>query len=506
MKRFSEQFHKKSQSVKLKAVERDDLRERLVSYMEYHPLPAELRSARKRATAAPLMTEAFTTVSVSLKTFLKSAAVMAAVVLVTVPYLAERAVPGDPLYAVKVSFNEEIRSTLTFDSAQRVEWETERLNRRIAEARLLASEGRLTEEVEAEVADAVRIHSQNAKREIEVLRALDADEATIASIALESTLAVQATALNREQAKLLEQATEGGEVSVENSTDLIAVAVNESRDQADVSASSTAPSYEKLMARVEQNTTRIYELRSGIEESVSEAQLKEVSRRVEDIERSIQEAISAREENDEDARAMLVEVFQRTQKLIVYLTELEVSQNLDIEEVVPVVLTPEEQRTRITGYQEEIAGKRAAVATLLAETPEDELGDLGEKLELSMTEVDGLMAELATSTEYQRSITLALAAQQLVDDALIVLGQNGVSLGSDEPIDVPSTATSTPTNTDQTGGEEATSTDPAVDPAESEPANAAATATELGTTTTEAGEVATGTPPAPSSTAVDTAE
>jgi hypothetical protein len=304
----------------------------------------------------------------------------------------------------------------------------------------------------------------------------------------------------------LEQATEGGEVSVENSTDLIAVAVNESRDQADVSASSTAPSYEKLMARVEQNTTRIYELRSGIEESVSEAHQKEVSRRVEDIERSIQEAISAREENDEDARAMLVEVFQRTQKLIVYLTELEVSQNLDIEEVVPVVLTPEEQRTRITGYQEEIAGKRAAVATLLAETPEDELGDLGEKLELSMTEVDGLMAELATSTEYQRSITLALAAQQLVDDALIVLGQNGVSLGSDEPIDVPSTATSTPTNTDQTGGEEATSTDPAVDPAESEPANAAATATELGTTTTEAGEVATGTPPAPSSTAVDTAE
>ena len=39
MKRFEEQFKKQAQSVHLRAAERRNLKERLVSYMEYHPMP-----------------------------------------------------------------------------------------------------------------------------------------------------------------------------------------------------------------------------------------------------------------------------------------------------------------------------------------------------------------------------------------------------------------------------------------------------------------------------------
>lgn len=450
MKRFSEQFHKKAQSVKLKAVERDELRDRLVSYMEYHPLPAELRTKQRRTKTAPIMSDAFTTITLPFKTFMKAGAAFAVVMLVAVPYLAERAVPGDSLYAVKVQFNEEVRSQLTFDSAQRVEWETERLNRRIAEARLLASEGRLTEEVEAEVAEAVRTHTQNAQKEIAVLRELDADEATIASIALESTLEVQATALNKEQQKAqaaAEASSEEGE-DVGNSTDLIAVAVNESRAQSDTAGSSTAPSYDKLMAKVEQNTTRIYELRNSIAPLVSESRLKDVTRRIEDTERAILAAIEAREENDEGARAQLIEVLQRTQKLIVFMTEIEVSETVDIEELVPVVLTPEEQVTKLAEYQTEITAKQATVRALLAETEDASMVDTVEKLAGAMNEVDGLLAEMAAAPEYQVRAKLAAEALALVNDALLTLEANSVTTTS-TGVEVPTNSSSTASTSDE---------------------------------------------------------
>ena len=51
-----------------------------------------------------------------------------AIIIVSLPFAAERSVPGDGLYAVK-RFNEEVRGTLAFDTVQKVEWETERLNR-----------------------------------------------------------------------------------------------------------------------------------------------------------------------------------------------------------------------------------------------------------------------------------------------------------------------------------------------------------------------------------------
>ncbi len=421
MKRFSEQFHTKSKSVKLSAAEKTELRERLLSYMEYHPLPAELKSqkAQPGLQKSPLLQEAFTTVSIPFSFLFRSVAAVAVFMLVVVPFVAERAVPGDTLYAVKVQFNEEIRSTLTFDSVQKVEWETERMNRRIAEARLLASEGRLTEEVEAEVAMAVRTHSQNAQKEIALLREQDAEEATMASIAFDSTLEAQATSLKDDEVEQSDTA------ETKKMPNLIADAVDESRALNEQPNASSTPSYEKLMARVEINTTRMYELSASLDESDPEV-VADVARRIQDIERSITEAIEKSNDSQDESRAILVDVLKRAQKLIVFMTDLDVSESVDIEELVPVVLTNEEQVTKTAEFKKVLSEKKVQIQALVSDMTTNDKRDLVEKIEAGLVQIDELVAGFDTSENFKAVQTLATEAIEIANDSLLVLEKNGV--------------------------------------------------------------------------------
>lgn len=422
MKQFSQQLHKKATTtVTLQAAERRELRERVVAYMEYHPLPAELRAKQKSVQVTPVTTEAFAVVKIPFRVLFKYGALATAFVFVTLPFMAQNAIPGDSLYAVKVQFNEELRSTLTFDSLQKVEWETERLNRRLAEARLLASEGRLTEVVEAEVAAAVRTHTENAKREIEVLRTKDADEATIASIALDTTLEVQAVVLKEEEetTTALSIASEEG-VSSKTMNSLIADAIDESRDRSiEPGASSTLPAYDKLMARVEQNTTRVYELRSVLGDSVSAEEQANVTRRIEDLERSVESVIILVETDEQAARHSLVEVLQRSQRLILFINELVVAKAVDINTLVPVVLTSEEKSANIASSTESLADKMAQIESSLA-TVTDEA--VVEKVQAGQTTVLELKLKMASSTdEYEAFVAVSQEAHALADDMLILL-------------------------------------------------------------------------------------
>jgi len=421
MKQFSQKFYKKATtSVTLQTAERRELRERLVSYMEYHPLPAELRTKQKNVHSAPTMTEAFTFVKVPFHALFKYGALTAAFFFVALPFVAQNAMPGDTLYAVKVQFNEELRSTLTFDSLQKVEWETERLNRRLAEARLLASEGRLTEVMETEVAMAVRTHTESAKREIEVLRTKDADEAAIASITLETTLAVQATALKEEEAatSLAVNGEEALSAKVTNSP--IADAIDESRDktlEADVNV--PLPAYDKLMARVEQNTTRIYELYTALSKTVSAEDLAGVTRRIEDLERSIDEVIALSEVDEVKAQQSLVAVMQRTQRVIIFINELIIAKTVDIETLVPMVPTTQEKKVNIASTTEALTVELAQIELMLATVTDEEVT---EKAQLGKATILSLMEKMASSTEeHDVFVALGIEAQILSRDTITLL-------------------------------------------------------------------------------------
>lgn len=79
--------------------------------------------------------------------------------------VAESALPGDALYAVKVSVNEEVRAAFTFSAESKANWEARRAERRLEEAEKLSVENRLSADARAKVeanfkAFADRVHAR----------------------------------------------------------------------------------------------------------------------------------------------------------------------------------------------------------------------------------------------------------------------------------------------------------------------------------------------------------
>lgn len=64
---------------------------------------------------------------------------------------AERALPGETLYPVKIKVNEPFMASFKYSDTARREWEHERVERRMAEAEALAEEGRLGEDEKNEI-------------------------------------------------------------------------------------------------------------------------------------------------------------------------------------------------------------------------------------------------------------------------------------------------------------------------------------------------------------------
>jgi hypothetical protein len=457
MKRFSEQLHKRSSTVKLRVAERRELRERVIAYMEYHPLPQK-PATQKKIVRTRLTTEPFSVITFPWSALARWTVMTTVIVLLVVPVMAERSVPGDSLYAVK-RFNEEVRSTLAFDTVQKVEWETERLNRRIAEARLLASEGRLTEEVEAEVAEAVRTQSQNVQKNIDVLRGEDADEATLASLAFETTLTVQSAALNEDENEI-------GPVTTTAVTppSILAATLEETRAEAAVkNASTTIPAYDKLMARVEINTTRVYELRDSLINVASTEQIANITRRIEDIERSVAAAIELQAVDEEAARIQLLEVIQRTQKLVVFMTDIEVSQTVDIEKLVPVVLTDQEKQTSLSDLESQV---RDRVARIEAVEPTITDPVLVEKVTAVLAEIETTMASVRSDSieNYSDDKATIEAALQLTVNLYTLLEIDSQLAESLAPFNTSTTTESNATTT----GEQNTTTEEALTDSETD--------------------------------------
>ncbi len=331
MKRFSEQFHKQASKVHLSAAEKHDLQTRITTFMEYHPLATRTSTASRAQSA--IERSPFFILTIPTRYFQSFGMAAAVLVLVVMPFVAEQTVPGDVLYPVKVRINEEVMGSFNRTAYDKVEWETKRLERRLSEARLLAEAGKLTPEVEADVVAAVKQHTIDAANTIAELRTEDSQQATLAEITLATRLGLQETLL--QTALAADTAAEG--VSVEG----IAAAVSVGQDEAlgregDVS-------FEHLLAELERETTRLYELLNSLKKNTDTQAAVDVERRIHDIERQIYDATLVSSEQPEKATAALRAVWQDAQKLISYSTDLDVRSSLSLDQLVPVVLTSEER-------------------------------------------------------------------------------------------------------------------------------------------------------------------
>ena len=386
MKSFDTEIKKYTNKVRLKASERDALRERILTYMEYHPLPKQ----SVHEAVETIASESFVSVHFN-ALYMRIAGAMAVVMLVVVPFAAERAVPGDVLYPIKTQVNEGIRQQLANSPYERVVLETQLLERRIAEARLLASEGKLTDEVEATLAETVKGHADAAQEGIAELRVADADEAAIAEIAYGSALEVQTAVLDVEAGTATTSPFE------------LAVVVREAQADALAAKGTSTPSYKSVMARVELETTRAHELLATIDASLTEEERVDIERRLADIGRTIgaaQEADVPEVETTEDMRVTdLISALGLTQKLIAFMTDIDVSQTVALETLVPMELTEEERVQRIEGELIAIAEVRATVESRFSNMTLE----LQEKVTFGLAALDGHVA----------STTAALAADTI---------------------------------------------------------------------------------------------
>lgn len=76
-------------------------------------------------------------------------------------YASERALPGDILYPVKTSVNENIRAALAVSEEAKTRWSATLAARRLEEAGVLAAEGRLTDSTRADIESRLEKHVEN---------------------------------------------------------------------------------------------------------------------------------------------------------------------------------------------------------------------------------------------------------------------------------------------------------------------------------------------------------
>ena len=398
MKRFSEQLKKKSETIRLRTSEKAELQSRIVAFMEYHPLPATVKA---NPVPKSKSFESYRMLVVP-KWYIQTFAVAFALFLIVgVPALAENAIPGDILYPVKVNVTEEIRSTLSANSYEKVVWETTRLERRVSEARLLAQAGRLTPEVEAEVLAAVQVHSDEAKRQIKSLRETDADGAALAQMTFATALDVQSSVL---------KADDSASTTANMSTVALASALDAGYSEATNESTDDSLSVVRLIAQLEIETTRSYELLENIKESATEQEQKDVRRRLSDLESKINVATKDPTIDPEVVKTELRTSWTDLQKLVSFMTDIDVRHSLTVENLVPVVLSDEEKLVQsIQRYDRAATNYKRitdGVPSILDEA-------IAEKVTVTLPKIETLLLT-ATSSLYENIDT----AKTAVDEAL----------------------------------------------------------------------------------------
>ena len=112
-------------------------------------------------------------------------------------YAAGGALPGDTLYAVKVSVTEPMREVLAFSQTAKADFHTNVVQERLEEAETLVSQGRLTESTTKALEENLNKHVAAAQTITKTLAEGDPDTAADMATALDSSLSAHGAILAR---------------------------------------------------------------------------------------------------------------------------------------------------------------------------------------------------------------------------------------------------------------------------------------------------------------------
>ncbi len=127
-------------SQKLSMTEKAEMRSALLSFVQKNPTVRNHQPSRHISTQGPLSFNSLT------HNYMMATIIIALILGVSggTSLAAEHSLPGDILYPIKVEVNENIRSTVAFSTKAKVDWETEKVERRLEEIEQLKVKNRLT--------------------------------------------------------------------------------------------------------------------------------------------------------------------------------------------------------------------------------------------------------------------------------------------------------------------------------------------------------------------------
>jgi len=181
----SEQFAKGMQNMHLSPEEKSEIRHNVLNFISLYPIgsktspgtSADMPSASRTSNGtSPVRTGIAVRPNIWSNLFLKNlnfTSTMAVLLILAVlvgggvSVAAEKALPGDILYPVKVDINEKVRGWLSVSEESKANWEVKRAERRLEEAETLAGEGSLDVEAREKIEANFEAHSDRVKKRIE---------------------------------------------------------------------------------------------------------------------------------------------------------------------------------------------------------------------------------------------------------------------------------------------------------------------------------------------------
>lgn len=200
MEYFFKQLKRLRDATSLDAQKKAAVRSEIVNYMRATGAVREQEVTRHSiGKRSATLTNAKTNMK-----FIRFAALVAVLVLLGggTSFAAERALPGDALYPVKVNVNEKVSAAFQLSAEDKANFDARLAERRLAEAGTLAARGRLNAEASARVQKSFEEFSARVEARIEALRESGNEEAAEAvSSRFEASLEAHARALEALKAR-----------------------------------------------------------------------------------------------------------------------------------------------------------------------------------------------------------------------------------------------------------------------------------------------------------------
>lgn len=182
MEQDPRQLNKTTPAWELTSSEKTHMRERLLLFIKRHPVMYE----------QPQRLHLWSNLLNSFKlSSLKPMPILITLILLLssgITFGAERALPGDTLYPVKVHFNEQVRGFAAVTSEAKAAWEVRVAGRRLEEAERLAAESRLNMDVRLRLEQNFEDFADRAGDRIEAFEERNADKAAKIASNFETSL------------------------------------------------------------------------------------------------------------------------------------------------------------------------------------------------------------------------------------------------------------------------------------------------------------------------------